>query len=330
MQVNNKDLLWYRAGKGKKHIKTYEIFQQILNFIQSSEEWNIYSINPFKKAKSIDYQQGIYIWLPIFLTIHHLFIQSQSEKMKQDNLIFFNQQEDEYTSFIQSYKSDISLYSSLLPLDSCIKDPSSFHIFQTFIEPYCFINFNTLKTSHIKNKQAYLTTYHFIINHKWLLDHLSYTSLIQYIISTPTLSLPSFKHVNYSHLKHVNYPVLCQQPYPHSFIYAICQQHEIIYIGQSHRPNYARLKEHIQCAQGKKTYHSTKALLYQNMRKAPYYFRILYEGSINQTQLDAMQLGFITYFQPIYNIEGRDKAFNFVCGKNEDVYEGKVIKVEDL
>lgn len=33
MQVNNKDLLWYRAGKGKKHIKTYEIFQQILNFI---------------------------------------------------------------------------------------------------------------------------------------------------------------------------------------------------------------------------------------------------------------------------------------------------------
>lgn len=43
-----------------------------------------------------------------------------------------------------------------------------------------------------------------------------------------------------------------------------------------------------------------------------------------------MELGFINYFKPIFNMEGRGKAFRFIESLMGEVYTGEVIEKKDL
>lgn len=134
-------------------------------------------------------------------------------------------------------------------------------------------------------------------------------------IKATNVSAPNVKNVKYD----PSFPQI------YTYIYAIVMDGEIVYVGSTHRPIEQRLGEHIACALKEKGLElAQQNHLYQQMRQKQYQFRILFKGAkgqLNQTQLEAMECGFIQLYQPKFNWEGRAVPFKF-SGKDGKVYGG--------
>lgn len=111
-----------------------------------------------------------------------------------------------------------------------------------------------------------------------------------------------------------------------AYIYAYEMDGEIVYIGCTRKPIAERLGQHIACSLGEMDGQGQTNHLYKAMREGYGRFIILFKGApdqINQTQLQAMECGFIYMYKPKYNFEGVSIPYRFTTDKKGKIYEGE-------
>ena len=100
-------------------------------------------------------------------------------------------------------------------------------------------------------------------------------------------------------------------------VYGIFEGEELIYIGETMVSFEARMRQHNKAMQNTSSVNKMYKYIKENFRKNKFYMRPLVEietrvkatRKLTIEEVKAIELGFITCFQPKFNVEGRFKNY---------------------
>lgn len=101
-------------------------------------------------------------------------------------------------------------------------------------------------------------------------------------------------------------------------VYGIVIENKIVYIGSTEVLS-ERIKTHIECVNNKNIQNFQQNWLYKEMREKGYQFVILFKGQkvVNRQQLNNIQFGYITKYQPKYNYKGVRSNYTWADRREE-------------
>lgn len=101
-------------------------------------------------------------------------------------------------------------------------------------------------------------------------------------------------------------------------VYGIVIENKIVYIGSTQVLS-ERIKTHIECINNKNIPNFQQNWLYKEMREKGYQFVILFKGQkvVNRQQLNNIQFGYITKYQPKYNYKGVKSDYTWADRREE-------------